>query len=228
MPGRQGEPCRRGRFCAGYLPPGQDRLTRRTHKLQDGTGGLYFSPDGREVAALGSGGSLSTVASWRARTGQRLFRRRLANPHATAIAYSTDSRLLAVGTEDGQVLFLDAHRGVEAAPALHASTGNVAEIQFSPDGTTMVVSSHDGSTTLWDLRSRKQVGSSFPQRPNVITSPVFEPNGKLLLEYLADAAQWPTDVGSWVRFACQVAGRDLTPAEWHDILPARPYMRVCV
>jgi class 3 adenylate cyclase/WD40 repeat protein len=197
-----------------------------THELQDGTGGLYFSPDGREVAALGCCSSLSTVASWRARTGQKLFGRRLAN-HATAIAYSPDSRLLAVGTEDGQVLFWDARRGVAQAPALHVSTGNVAQIQFSPDATMMVVSSHDGSTTLWDLRSRKQVGSSFPERPNVITSPVFEPNGKLLIDYLADAAQWPTDVGSWERFACQVAGRNLTRAEWHDILPARPYTRVC-
>jgi dipeptidyl aminopeptidase/acylaminoacyl peptidase len=197
-----------------------------THELQDGTGGLDFSPDGREVAALGCCSSLSTVASWQARTGQELFTRRLAN-HATAIAYSPDPRMLAVGTEDGQVLFWDARRGVADAPALHVSTGNVAQISFSPDGTTMVISSHDGSTTLWDLRSRTQIGSSFPERPNVITSPVFEPNGKLLIEYLADAAQWPIDAASWERSACQVVGRDLTPAEWHDILPARPYTRVC-
>jgi hypothetical protein len=78
-----------------------------------------------------------------------------------------------------------------------------------------------------DLPSRTQIGGSFPERPNVITSPVFESNGKLLIEYLADAAQWPTDVGSWERFACQAAGRDLTPAEWHNILPTRPCRHVC-
>ena len=86
----------------------------------------------------------------------------------------------------------------------------------------MVVSSNDGSTTLWDLRSRTQIGGSFPERPSIFTAPVFEPNGKLLIQYHSDAAQWPTDVGSWERFACQVAGRNLTPAEWHVILPARP------
>ena len=91
----------------------------------------------------------------------------------------------------------------------------------------MAVSSFDGSTTLWDVHSRTQVGSSFPSRPNIITVPLFEPNGRLLIEYLADAAQWPMDVGSWERFACQVAGRDLTPAEFHQILPERPYMHVC-
>ena len=198
-----------------------------THEIQDGTGGLYFSPDGREVAALGCCTSRSTVATWDTRTGRALFETRSLTNHAKTIAYSPDSRLLAVGTEDGQVLFWDARRGVAETPALQVSTGNVAQISFSPDGKMMVVSSYDGSTTLWDLRSRTQIGGTFPERPSTITEPVFEPNGKLLIQYNSDAAQWPTDIGSWERFACQVAGRDLTPAEWHTILPARPYVHVC-
>jgi len=145
----------------------------------------------------------------------------------SAIAYSPDSRLLAVGTEDGQVLFWDARHGVAETPALQVAPAGIAQISFSADGTMMVVSSEDGSTTLWDVRSRTQIGGSFPERPSIFTSPVFEPNGKLLIQYISDAAQWPTDVDSWERFACQVAGRDLTPAEWHAIVPARPYMHVC-
>ena len=39
----------------------------------------------------------------------------------------------------------------------------------------MVVSSKDGSTTLWDLRSRTQIGGSFPERPSIITEPVSSP-----------------------------------------------------
>ena len=196
------------------------------HTLKDGTGGLYFSPDGQEVAALGCCSALSTVVSWNARTGRELFTRRSAN-HATAIAYSPDSQVLAVGTESGQVLFWNARRGGEEAQPLQVSTGNVLQISFSPDGTTMVASSHDGSTTLWDLRSRTQIGASFPARPDVVTSPVFESNGKLLIEYLADAAQWPMNVSAWEQFACQVAGRNLTQAEWRAVLPNRSYMRVC-
>ena len=198
-----------------------------THELQDGNAGVDFSPDAREVAALGCCTSRSTVATWDARTGRELFDTRSLTSHATAIAYLPDSRLLAVGTEDGQVLFWDARRGVAETPALQVSTGNIAQISFSPGGTMMVVSSKDGSTTLWDLRSRTQIGGSFPERPSIITEPVFEPNGKLLIQYNSDAAEWPMDVGSWERFACQVAGRDITPAEWHAILPDRPYMHVC-
>ena len=83
----------------------------------------------------------------------------------------------------------------------------------------------------WECQATLQGTPDRPEapdaRPNVITEPVFEPNGKLLIQYNSDAAQWPMDVGSWERFACQVAGRDLTPAEWHAILPARPYTHVC-
>jgi WD40 repeat protein len=198
-----------------------------SHEVQDGMGGLYFSPDGREVAALGCCTSRSTIVSWGSRSGKQLFRHILAKSHATVISYSPDSRLLAIGTEDGQVLFWNAHTGLTEAPALRASTGNVAGLSFSPDGTAIAVASRDGSTTLWDARSGAQIGSSFPARPNVITIPVFEHNGSLLIEYLSDAAQWPMDVGSWERFACQVAGPDMTPAEFHQILPDRPYMHVC-
>ena len=197
-----------------------------THPVPDGSGGLYFSPDGREVAALGCCTSLSTVISWDSRSGHRLFRRPLAN-HATAIGFSSDSRLLAVGTENGQVLFWNARTAEAESSPLQVSPSTVAQLAFSPDGGLMAVSSFDGSTTLWDVHSRTQVGSSFPSRPNIITQPLFEPNGRLLFPYLADAAQWPMDVGSWERFACQVAGRDLTPAEFHQILPTRAYMHVC-
>jgi hypothetical protein len=71
------------------------------------------------------------------------------------------------------------------------------------------------------------VGDSFPSRPLTITVPVFEPNGRLLIDYLADAAQWPMDVRTWERYACQVAGRNLTQAEWRAVLPNRAYVRVC-
>jgi WD40 repeat protein len=185
-----------------------------------------FSPDGREVAAQGCCTALSTVVGWDARSGRQLFRRRLSN-HATAIAFSRDSRLLAVGTENGQALLWKARRGVTAVPPLHVATASIAAMSFSPNGKQLAVSSTDESTTLWNLGSRKEVGDSFPSRPLVIPVPVFERNGRLLIDYLADAAQWPMNVGAWERFACSVAGRNLTRAEWRDVLPNRSYRRVC-
>ena len=55
----------------------------------------------------------------------------------------------------------------------------------------------------------------------------FAPDGDLAIAHLEDTVKWPMDPRKWMRFACQVAGRDLTPAEWSDVLPDREYRRVC-
>jgi WD40 repeat protein len=135
--------------------------------------------------------------------------------------------VLGIGTENGRVLFWNARRGVPATAPLHVASASIAALSFSPNGRQLAVSSTDQSTTLWNVGSRQQVGDSFPSRPLVITVPVFERNGHLLIEYLADAAQWPMSVRGWERFACQVAGRNLTQGEWRAVLPNRSYMRVC-
>jgi hypothetical protein len=83
------------------------------------------------------------------------------------------------------------------------------------------------TTTLWDVESRKRIGNTFPIEPGVVPAAQFASNGDLIIDYLANAAVWPTDLQTWVRFACRVAGRDLTRAEWKDLLPDRPYQHVC-
>jgi hypothetical protein len=40
-------------------------------------------------------------------------------------------------------------------------------------------------------------------------------------------AWWDVSPALWSRRACDVAGRELTPAEWRDVLPDRPYRAVC-
>ena len=61
----------------------------------------------------------------------------------------------------------------------------------------------------------------------VIPAVAFEPSGRLLITELVSAIEWPLDPPTLQRFACQVAGRDLTREEWRDLLPNRPYRRVC-
>jgi hypothetical protein len=38
---------------------------------------------------------------------------------------------------------------------------------------------------------------------------------------------WNIAPGSWARWACEVAGRMLTQAEWSDALPERKYAPAC-
>jgi WD40 repeat protein/class 3 adenylate cyclase len=194
--------------------------------VPNGKGGLEFSPDGRALAALGCCEPDSTIKVWEARSGADLFSP-LVDGHATSIAFSPDGRLLGAGTEDGKIVLWDVRGRTRRGSPIQVATGAVNPIAFSPDGRLFVVSSADQTTTLWDLGSRKRLGNAFPIEQGSIPVSRFAPGGNLVIDNLTDTAQWPTDLRTWERFACQVAGRALTRAEWSELLPDRPYRRIC-
>jgi WD40 repeat protein len=204
---------------------GSGRVLYR-HVIQNGKGGLSFSPDGSELAGLGCCAPDSTIEVWAARSGAKLFTPHV-DGHATSIAFSPDGGVFAAGTEDGKVVLWDAHDGSPLGSPLQVATGAIDPVSFSPNGRLFAASSADQTATLWDIQVRKRVANPFPVEIGSIPVARFTPGGDLVIDNLTDTAQWPTDVQSWVSYACQVAGRDLTRAEWHDFLPNRAYRHVC-
>jgi class 3 adenylate cyclase/WD40 repeat protein/tRNA A-37 threonylcarbamoyl transferase component Bud32 len=200
--------------------------TTFTRTVRYGRGGLTFTHDGRELIALGCCDPSSTVVAWDARTGVERFQRAIPE-HATALDVSPDSRILALGLEDGRVLFWDPRTGRQRAPALQVAAGNVSQLSFAPQAHMVAVGDADGTATVWDIDSRKRVGEPFPISTNLIPAVLFEPNGRLFITELGAVTEWPLDVRSWERFACRVANRDITREEWKDLLPSRPYRGVC-
>jgi WD40 repeat protein len=101
-------------------------------------------------------------------------------------------------------------------------------MRFSPDGSVLVTSGSEGTTALWDLRSGKRIGALLhgPPSQGVAT---FEPTGHTLAIAFNDGTVllWDIDPTSWRMRACAVAGRRLTPQEWQDFLPGRPYQPSC-
>jgi WD40 repeat protein/class 3 adenylate cyclase/tRNA A-37 threonylcarbamoyl transferase component Bud32 len=196
------------------------------HFVRYGYGGVEFSPDGRELVALGCCGPGSTLVAWDTGTGAQLFNR-TNGVQATSFALASGSRLLGVGTDDGKLLLLDARTGRPAGAPIQVAAGHVLAVSFSPDGRTFAIASNDGTASLWDLAARERLGNPFPPMAGAAPDVEFEPDGQLLMPYVSNALQWPTDVRTWERFACRVVGRDITPAEWHSVLPNRPYEHVC-
>lgn len=220
----QAEGSRDSRVEVRELPTGR---TLQRHTVRYGHGGLEYSPDGHELVALGCCETGSTVAAWDGRTGGELFRRDIAS-HATAIELARRGHLVGVGTEDGSVLLLDARTGRQRGPALAAAGGSVYQIGFSPDGRSFAVGAFDQTARLWDLGTRTRVGDRFPGGTGgAIPGVVFAPDGRLLVGQLGNAAIWPGGARAWTRFACRVAGRQLTSVEWRKLLPNRPYRQVC-
>jgi WD40 repeat protein len=201
-------------------------LQLRYHReVTNGTGGLEFSPDGGLLAALGCCEPDSTIRVWDAGTGALRYER--TGGHADSIAFSPDGRLLAAGTQDGVVVLRRARDGSAMGAPFPAAGGPAYLIDFSPDGRLLAVSSEDQAAAVWDLASRKRIGTAFPPDPASVPAARFTSNGNLVVDNLSNTAVWPMELDSWIDSACQVAGRDLTPDEWRDLLPSRPYEHVC-
>ena len=200
----------------------------QSHTLPYGPNGVEFTHDGRELVALGCcwTSSGSTLVAWDVRTGRQMFN--LGDSvNASAFDIAPGSQLLGVGTEGGQVQLLDPRTGRQTAPPIQVATGEIFSVSFSPDGRSYAVSSNDHTASVWDLRSGTRMGNTFGPYPETIPEVLFEPNGRLLIGRLSNAIEWPMNVNTWEQFACRVAGRNLTRAEWHDALPNRAYRPTC-
>jgi WD40 repeat protein len=110
---------------------------------------------------------------------------------------------------------------------IQVATGSIDPVSFSPDGSQFAASSEDQTATLWDVATHKSIGESFPVRQGTIPVALFAPDGSMVIDMLADATVWPMDPEVWKSFACQAAGRDLTTAEWEDLLPDRDFQPTC-
>ena len=198
-----------------------------TRTIRFGLGTVAFSRGGRELVASGCCNGGSTVTAWDAHTGALLFDR---TPPvlATAFAAAPVGQTLVIGTQDGRVVPWDARSGEQRGPATKVAGTPVVQVALSPDGQLFAAAARDGTTTLWNARSRKRVGDKFPVAPGVIPGVAFEPSGRLMItDSLSGWTEWPVDRPTLQRFACAVAGRDMTRGEWLAFLPARPYGHTC-
>ena len=126
-----------------------------------------------------------------------------------------------------ELLVMDLQTGRPLGPSI-AIHGPAASLRYSPDGKQILTSGFDASASLWDAESGQLVA-------RVVTPELFS-----VADFLADghsvliAASWEGGVYRWdtrlenaIDFACRLAGRDLTEAEWAEQFGNRPYRQTC-
>ena len=75
---------------------------------------------------------------------------------------------------------------------------------------------------------RKPLGPPLPGVDNMRAFARWVP-GRRVVTGFGDGSifSYDVDVASWIRRACTTAGRQLTEAEWADVLSTRTYEQTC-
>ncbi len=157
--------------------------------IQDDRGRLAaaYSPDGKRLAVSG----LGAISVWSIQNGR--FRRtlRIVGPTAHSLAFSPDSKLLALGGEDGVVRVIDPGTGV-LVHQLRQHRDTVRTVAFGPRGDRLLSSGQDRSVILWDLESGKPIRNLAQQGSSAVEHAAFSPDGKTIA--VGDMSGSPEDV----------------------------------
>lgn len=128
--------------------------------LQGRATDFAFSPDGKLLAAASD---LGNVVLSRAADGERVGvlaaasgAVHLAPGSVRALAFSPNSRLLAIGHESGDVQIWDLRSRRQVA-SIRGTHGALVQLAFTPDGSRLAVASDDGSVTLYGVSLEEQI-----------------------------------------------------------------------
>jgi WD40 repeat protein len=135
-----------GKETAAVKPKGADEVSL-----------LAVSPDGKTVAFAPAGVQLKPqVLLWDIHARVQRPGPDLKGQSASALAFSLDGKLLAVGITDQAVLW-DLGAGKQKA-ALGGHYGPPNCLTFSPDGGTLAASDYEGTIRLWDVKAQQKPG----------------------------------------------------------------------
>jgi WD40 repeat protein/class 3 adenylate cyclase len=189
---------------------------------------VEFSNDGRLLLVNGCCLTTPEVMVWRLADRRRVLTLPVVVAYGAA-ELSPDGTTLAIADIDGNVQLYDARTGRPSGSPIAQLDANGESIDFSPDGTTLVATSGAGSVLMLDVTTGKPLGPSLPGPVREHAVARFSPDrATLVVTYAGGTAiAWDTRLDAWQARACRVAGRDLTPEEWHDLVPNRDFRPVC-
>jgi hypothetical protein len=186
---------------------------------------VAFSPNGQMLAFGCANGSLTL---WDRNINRP--RRRLSGPrqkYSWKLAFSFDSRLLAVARHDEHRIHLYETASGQELPSLHPNTVSIGSLAFAPDNRTLAVGDattknasdnvSESAIRLWDVPERKPICVMRGHRGDVHTL-AFSPDGAFLISGSEDDTVLSWDVAAVMRR--RPTGKELSTAHLAELWSA--------
>lgn len=98
---------------------------------------------------------------------------------------------------------------------LPGAHGEISSLQFSSDGSLLLATAYDETTSLYDLATGTRLGDPVPTAAPQIVPAFLRPDGQSMAVTVEEGvAVWDLDPDHQFEAACRIAGRELTAEEW--------------
>ena len=145
---------------------------------------VQVSPDGRRltVVLVDQDGESWTLEVWDARSQRRVTRLAL-HDTPTAVRFSPDGRLVAVGYPHGLSHVWSTANWKPVTRLLVGDVGDIYALAISPDSRLLATGSQDRTVRLWDIETQQAIGTPLPGPGRGVgaVAPYFTPDGAALI-----------------------------------------------
>jgi WD40 repeat protein len=147
--------------------------------------------------------------------------------NASISALSLDGARIAFGGKEGDLAIVDVSSGDVVGSIGEGAGEPVEALAWSSDGSGLLVNIGSG-LQLWDARRGIEIARVELPVGEVSAAAGFAEDGTITIATQAgNIYRWDASAEAAADFACRVAGRDISPAEWRNALGNRPIQSVC-
>jgi len=180
---------------------------------------MKMSNDGRYLGIGLNSGEMVLLDAFNNYT-QLLFPLGDFNGAVWAIAFSADSKQIAIGDNNGQVRVYNLENRALLATLRGGVSARISQLKFNRSGSFLASASFDGSVRLWKAANFNAQPLIFRDHSTWVTSLDFTPDNKQLITGAVDGEvkKWYITTKDIADQLCNQVDRNMTEKEWETYL----------